>query len=344
MKTRMNKTTLALCLVLSILFLADSIPVGAATVLPEGLIMEDTFRPGRGRPVGKVQQVQGDVVIMHGNVLKGYKAARGTRLYKDDTVMTLESGRVRFKLNDGSILSLASETKLKLTKSVYDKKKKRRSSFLQMALGKARFFVVKVLDFKRSEFKVKTPTAVCGVRGSDFILEATGAETIATALVDTELEFQSLEFIEETPTILKDFETSSVKLGQRASKPAKLPEEKINRMKKVFIDVESDADSDTDEGEDIQTELDDDTGVDDVGELGDEMDLEKASLGDVGPEIDFKDRIGFSADNTESVTDDIKESVTESNTESVIDDIKESVIEEIIHSELPEFPYSPIIP
>ena len=292
MKTRMNKTTLALCLVLSILFLADSIPVGAATVLPEGLIMEDTFRPGRGRPVGKVQQVQGDVVIMHGNVLKGYKAARGTRLYKDDTVMTMESGRVRFRLNDGSILSLAFETKLKLTKSVYDKKKKRRSSFLQMALGKARFFVVKVLDFKRSEFKVKTPTAVCGVRGSDFILEVTGAETIATALVDTELEFQSLEFIEETPTILKDFETSSVKLGQRASTPVKLPEEEIIRMKKIFIDVESDADSGTDEGEDIQTELDDDTGVDDVGELGDEMDLEKISLDDVGLERDFKDKKG----------------------------------------------------
>ncbi|MBW1891166.1 MAG: FecR domain-containing protein, partial [Deltaproteobacteria bacterium] len=59
-------------------------------------------------------------------------------------------------MNDGSILSLASRTKLELNKSVYDQKKKSRSSFLNMVLGKARFLVVKLLKFKRTEFKVKT--------------------------------------------------------------------------------------------------------------------------------------------------------------------------------------------
>ena len=138
MITRIKKITFALCLTLSIICFPGIVPAPAATVLPQGLVMEDTYSPGRGRPVGIVQQVLGDVVIMHGDVLKGYRAERGMRLYKGDSVMTLAYGKVRFKLNDGSILSLASETKLKLTQSVYEKKKERRSSFLQMALGKAR--------------------------------------------------------------------------------------------------------------------------------------------------------------------------------------------------------------
>jgi len=325
MKTRLNKTTFALCLVMAILYIANIFPAGAAMVLPEGLVMENTFSPGRGRPVGKVQQVQGDVVIMHAKVLKGYKAVRGVRLYKGDSIMTLEDGRVRFKLNDGSILSLASETKMKITKSVYQKKKKRRSSFFQMALGKARLLVVKALGFKRSEFKVKTPTAVCGVRGSDFILEVTDTETIATALAETELEFQSLAFLEEPPMILRDYETSSVRLGQRASTPTRLPDDEINRMKKVFIDVESDDESDSEDVEDDQAGVEDDTGIDEVGKLGDEMNLEKIVRDDSGGDRDFK--------NMEKNIQPI--------TPSGIDDIKETITEEIIGGELPEFPELP---
>ena len=136
------------------------------------------FAAGLGRPVGVIQQVQGEVSITHDDERKGFEAKRGMRLYKGDTIRTLDNGRLRMRLNDGSIISLASNTKLKLTRSVYAKKKKSRSSFFSMTLGKARFFVVKLLDFKRSEFRVKTPTAVCGVRGSDFILEATATETI----------------------------------------------------------------------------------------------------------------------------------------------------------------------
>lgn len=96
---------------------------------------------GLGRAVGVVQQVQGEVSITHADEPDGIEAKRGMRLYKGDTIRTLADGRLRLRLNDGSIISLASKTKLKLTRSVYEKKKKRRSSFFSMALGKARFFV-----------------------------------------------------------------------------------------------------------------------------------------------------------------------------------------------------------
>ena len=267
MITQIKKTTFVLCLILTAVGFLGIVSAPAATVLPQGLVMEEIYSPGRGRPVGIVQQVLGEVVIMHGDVLKGYRAKRGIRLYKGDTVMTPGYGRVRFKLNDGSILSLAAGTKLKLTRSVYDHKKKRRSSFLQMAFGKARFFVVKMLAFKRSEFRVKTPTAVCGVRGSDFILEATGMETIATALLDTELEFQSLAFLEESFMILKYFDSSTARKGERPLKPIRFPQDKIQEKKRLFFGVAPEKDASADEDGTDQFSKYDDSGVDQVGVL-----------------------------------------------------------------------------
>jgi hypothetical protein len=283
------------------------------------------FRPGLGKPVGIVQRVQGEVVIAHDADFEGYPAVRGSRLFKGDTIQTLDTGRLRLRLNDGSIISLASKSKLKLTRSVYEKKKKRRSSFFSMALGKARFFVVKVLDFKRSEFKVKTPTAVCGVRGSDFILEATGTETIATALEDTELEFQSLAFLEEPPVILRDYEESVSGLNQRPTPPERLPMDRINEKRDQFIDVAPEKGIGSDDDVAGQEALPDDTGVDEVGELGDKMNLE-----DIRPS-------GYADDR------DLNEYETniQTWTPNEIDTIKETVTEEIIGSELPEFPETP---
>lgn len=274
MKLRNIKRIFALCFILPVVCLLGAMPAVAASILPKGLTIEETFSPGRGRPVGIIQQVQGEVLVMHGNIFKGYPVSRGIHIFKGDTIMTLEKSRVRFRLNDGSILSLAAETKLTLTKSVYQKKKKRRSSFFQMALGKARLFVVKVLEYKRSEFKVRTPTAVCGVRGSDFILEVTPSETIATALEDTELEFQSLAFLEEPPKIIKDFQSSRVKRNQRPTLPIRLPQDQIDDKTGFFIGVVPEEGAVSDEDTQDQEGSADDTGVDEVGALGEKIGLE----------------------------------------------------------------------
>lgn len=307
------------------LAMAFSCVTGILSVLAAGLDLEGTYRPGLGKPVGMVQQVQGEVVIMHAKDLKGYRAERGIRLYKGDIIRTLDNGRLRMRLNDGSIISLASKTKLKLTRSVYQKKKKRRSSFFSMALGKARFFVVKVLDFKRSEFKVKTPTAVCGVRGSDFILEATATETIATALEDTELEFQSLAFLEEPPVILRDYEESVSSLNQRPTPPERLAMDRINEKRDQFIDVAPDKGVTSDDDTVGREGIPDDTGVDEVDELGDKMNLEDIRPNGYGDDRELKDY----------------ETNIQTWTPDEIDTIKESVTEETIGSELPNFPETP---
>jgi len=204
-------------------------------MLPQGLIIEDIFTPGYGSPMGRVLVVQGDVVIMHKDMLRGYRAKKDLPLFKSDIIVTQEKGRIRFEMNDGSTLTMGSITKLVIDRSVYDVKKKSRSSFFRLALGKARFWAKKLMDFKHSRFKVRTPTAVVGVRGSDFIVKATIKLTEVTALEKTVLEVVSLAFPEAKPMVVKDFEQTVVEEGALPTDVEIVTPEKIEEMKKEFI-------------------------------------------------------------------------------------------------------------
>jgi len=213
----------------------------ARSVLPEEVTVSDTFYPGYGSPIGKVQRVKGEVVGVHAHATtQGFRLRPKNSLYKSDTIYTMKKGKVRFRMNDGSILSLASETKLELNKSVYDKKKKSRSSFLNMAFGKARFLVVKLVNFKRSEFKVKTPTAVCGVRGSDYVIEASEQVSTFIALEATTIEVYNPQFPDVEPVVLNEYEMSKVYLGGYPSEPIRLTPEEIKRVTEPFISVDPD--------------------------------------------------------------------------------------------------------
>ena len=229
-----RKVIYTLCAVL--LFLVSGDAFGSddpSDLLPAGLVMEDEFKPGPGAPVGMIEVVEGEAVIIHAGELSGYRAQKDLPLFTGDAVVTLETGRIRFRLNDGSALTLASETKLVINRSVFDPAKKTRSSYVNMSLGKARFWVTKLTDFKRSVFKVKTNTGVCGVRGSDFMIFATASRTEIIALGKTLLEVLSLSFPEGTPISAKDFERVIVEKGKLPWKEKVSPEE-VEELMKLF--------------------------------------------------------------------------------------------------------------
>ncbi len=81
--------------------------VFSVSLLPDGLIIEESFKPGSGVSVGKIQLVQGDVIIIHeADELRGYRAKDELPIFKGDTIITPEKGRVLLNLEDGSILTL----------------------------------------------------------------------------------------------------------------------------------------------------------------------------------------------------------------------------------------------
>lgn len=233
---RVAKNNILLTLCLAVLFLiAENSPAmddsPATSLLPAGLTIVTEYKPGFGEPVGKVLMVQGDAIIIHADENQGYMAAKDLPLFKNDTVVTQPHGRIRLMLNDGSLLTMASMTKLVLNRIVFEPEKKTRSSILRLGIGKVRFWVRKLLGYHTSEFKVKTPTAVAGVRGSDFTISVTPTRTEVTTLEKTELEIVSAAAPEIQPTLLEDFERTVIESGSLPTEVEKVSPEEIEQLK-----------------------------------------------------------------------------------------------------------------
>ncbi len=222
----------------ALILLSGANPAGSKSLLPKGLIMESKYAKGPGSPVGVVQLVKGNVIIIHANKKNyAYTAKKGLSLYKGDTIITLKRGRIRLKLKDKSLMTLASGTRLVINRSVYNPSQKRRSSFVGLSVGKVRFMIRKVVGYKRSEFKVKTPTAILGVRGSDFIVKVTESRTEVITLKDTLLSVVSLSNLEEE-VLLEDFERTVIDEHTLPSETTKVTEEEVME---IFRDMEIDS-------------------------------------------------------------------------------------------------------
>jgi hypothetical protein len=212
---------------------AQSERVGALTV-------HETFRPGNGLPIGGIRAVEGRPLIVHTGVLDAYIAAVDLPLFQKDVLVTREDGRMSFQLNDGSFLSMAQNSKMTLDKSVYDPDRGERSSYVTMGVGKARFMIRKLADFKRSDVKVRTNTAIIGVRGSDFLVFSRTDSTQVIALDDTELSVVSLTAPDVPPTVLRSYQRTVVEEGALPTAVESVTREEMETMLRQFIAVEFD--------------------------------------------------------------------------------------------------------
>ena len=94
-------------------------------------------------------------------------AQKGMTIYYQDVLETGVGGRVRARLDDGSILALGPQAKLQ----VIEHNKQTEQTTLQVEYGKVRAQVVKQTK-PGAHFEVKTNTAVAGVLGTDLVVDA----------------------------------------------------------------------------------------------------------------------------------------------------------------------------
>lgn len=236
MNTTKRKNIFAL-IILSCVLLMGTASIQAAideTLIPENPVIEDTFRPGFGSPVGRVLAVEGQAIIMHSDMRRGYWAVSGLPLYKRDVLVTLSNARLRLKLNDESIITMVSRTRLTVNESVFDKAKKRFVSYLKMSIGKARFYVRQVRNMSHPDYRIKTPTAVVGIRGSDLVAEVTTNQAVITAFEETLLEVANEKYPEK-PVMVRDHYRTIVKEGRLPTDPILVPLDEIELMKKEFV-------------------------------------------------------------------------------------------------------------
>jgi len=121
-------------------------------------------------PVGKFTHIEGRV-----DITSPGEAARpamlGDEVNAGDIIRTKSEAKAEITFVDGNILRLAKSTRMKITEYLFDKE--RTSGILKLYRGKIQNKVKKLLGRvfglkKRNRFEVHTPTAVVGVRGTNF--------------------------------------------------------------------------------------------------------------------------------------------------------------------------------
>ena len=151
-------------------------------LLPSDVAVADSFKPGSGNSVGEAQLIQGTVLVIHKDSKTAFKLKKGLAVFNGDTLITETRSRAHLLLNDKSTLALAAHSKLVIDKSLYDPKADSRDTEMRLLFGRVRSVVSKVGT--SPNYSIKTPTAVAGVRGTDFALAVTMAPEPETSALD----------------------------------------------------------------------------------------------------------------------------------------------------------------
>jgi len=115
---------------------------------------------------GKVVLVTGKAAALTPDG-KPRKLKRGGPFYEGDTIETQKKSFVKLKYTDGGVMLLRPATKLVVEKYKNPKKGKG-ESVSRLVKGGLRAVTGAIAKRDRSKFKLKTPTATMGVRGTDF--------------------------------------------------------------------------------------------------------------------------------------------------------------------------------
>ncbi len=153
-------------------------------LLPEGVEIVEGFEPGEGASIGTAKKLKGKILVIHKGAKVAYELKKGQDLFTGDMLISGEDSSIHAKLIDKSVFSLAPYSKMILDKFIYDPEKDSRDSFVSLLFGKARFIASKLIGSRDDDFRVKTPTAYAGVRGSDFAISVVPVEELSASRSD----------------------------------------------------------------------------------------------------------------------------------------------------------------
>ena len=125
--------------------------------------------------IASARKVSGDVRFRPDSRTPYGVLTGGTTLPAGASVRTGRNGWVELRLDDGSTVTLANDTELELTSLTMGKGKK--EGLLNLAQGKLRASVVKLAG-QQADIRVRSRTAVAGVRGTEFLMLNVGPANV----------------------------------------------------------------------------------------------------------------------------------------------------------------------
>ena len=137
------------------------------------LALSATGAPAQTDDVGMVKVVKGDAHIERGG--QKIPAAAGTRVRQGDVLVTGANGSIGVAFLDNSLLSTGPNTSLSVDRFAFDKTTHAGTFETSLRQGTLAAVTGKIAQQSPDAMKVRTPAAVLGARGTEFIVRTAGA-------------------------------------------------------------------------------------------------------------------------------------------------------------------------
>lgn len=124
--------------------------------------------------VGTFKLVKGETWIGTGAQRRAPQP--GDSLREADSVSTGKNGAASLVLRDGTVITVGPQSRVDLTRFQFDTTTQQGNFLLDLLQGSVRVVTGLLAKVNPELFKVKTPTSVVGVRGTDFIVETQAAQ------------------------------------------------------------------------------------------------------------------------------------------------------------------------
>ena len=185
-----------------------------------------------GQPIGSISAIEGEVYLSHKGDTAAFQAIFGDSIYLYDHIQTEKRSRVQILFQDESLLNLAEDTYIQITEHIYSPAENRRSSVFRLLMGKARAIVGRYFRGAGSRFKVSTPTAIIGVRGTHFIVDATLTDETTVVCIDSSPDLVVRNIQEEVAgeVTLTTGQMTRVLEGMSPALPTAVPDDLMMRL------------------------------------------------------------------------------------------------------------------
>ena len=182
--------------------------------------------------IGSITAIEGEVYLSHRGDTAAFPAMLGDPIYLYDHIQTEKQSRVQLLFEDESLLNLAENTYIQITEHIYSPEENRRSSVFRIMMGKVRAIVGRYFRGAGSRYKVSTPTAIIGVRGTHFVVDATLSDETTVVCMDSATDLVVRNIEEDVPgeVILTTGLMTKVLEGIPPSLPTAAPDDFMMRL------------------------------------------------------------------------------------------------------------------
>jgi hypothetical protein len=135
-----------------------------------------------GADNGLFMVVKGSVKVISGKDKSTATAKVGSKVFSGDTVVTEKDSRAKIVMADRNVLQLSPDTKFEITNYKTSEVESERTAQLALMQGKVRAQVEQKYG-EKNKFEMRTPTAVAGVRGTQYVIQYNPTTSITSVMV-----------------------------------------------------------------------------------------------------------------------------------------------------------------